>query len=291
MSSQCCLIWKKNLSHTLTYPQIVCVFHSYSSYIPQKSIHCSLHTTSSNSNVKHMNERFNISSNNSNNNLPLRYKQHQQQHQHQQRTILDSSNRFDAFNHVPLTRNASTSTLDLDNELDDGDPMSMQQSNHRMMRDKSGGNNKLDFNNICGMMRSNKTKDCNANLNMYHRMKPAKNIYYIKDQHDDEEPNIFIVDPRFYKNRKCALQKSLEDIRMQKTNNNSSSNNNINNAYARHYHHDTASGAACNGWNNFSDRSKTLPRDFARQKHNARPSLGNFLDNFHQDTSEARWAA
>lgn len=200
--------------------------------------------------------------------MPFRSK-----HQFQQRPILP--NRFEGFNHVPFTRNASTSTLDLDNELDDGDSMSLK-SNHRMMKDKSGSN-KLDFNNICGMMRSSgKSKECNG---IYHRtMKPARNIYYIKDQADEEEPNIFIVDPRFYKNRKCALQKSLEDIRMQKMNNNS---------YGRHYHHDTISCGG-SGWNNSMDRnyygSKTLPRDFSRPKHGtARPSLDEFLNNFHQN--------
>jgi hypothetical protein len=238
-------------------------------YIPQKSIQCSLHTKASSANVKLTNDCYS-------NNIPFRPTQHQQQqqqqyHHYQQRPFV--SNRFDAFNHVPFTRNASTSTLDLDNELDDsGDGMSLK-SNHRMMRDKSGSCNKLDFNNICGMMRSTKTKDSNA----YHRaVKPARNIYYIKDQSEVDEPNIFIVDPRYYKNRKCALQKSLEDIRMQKMNNNS---------YGRHYHHDTISCGSSGGW---ADRShygsKTLPRDFSRPKqHNLRPSLGNFLDNFHQE--------
>jgi hypothetical protein len=184
------------------------------------------------------------------------------------------ANRFNAFNHVPFTRNASTSTLDLDN--DDGDLMSMKSTRGRNVKDKLS-NNKLDFNNICGMMRSNKSKDCNANSNTYHRIKPAKNIYYIKDQNDGEEPNIFIVDPRFYKNRKCALQKSLEDIRMQK----------INNTYSQYRHHNV-----CNGWNhNLMDRSfngsKTLPRDFTRPKH-VRPSLGTFLDNFYEHSNENR---
>lgn len=193
--------------------------------------------------------------------------------------IMNPTNRFNAFNHVPFTRNASTSTLDLDNEHDDGDCMSGKSNRNRIVKDKST-NNKLDFNNICGMMRSNKSKDCNANSNMYHRIKPAKNIYYIKDQNEEEEPNIFIVDPRFYKNRKCALQKSLEDIRMQK----------INNTYtspSQYHHHNT-----CNGWNHaLMDRSfhgsKTLPRDFTRPKH-IRPSLGSFLENFQQDANGNR---
>lgn len=221
-------------------------------YLPQKNV-CSFHSSP---NVKLTNDCYN-------NNKPLRSNP---QYTH-----------FDAFNHhVPFTRNASTSTLDFDNDANDGDYVSGK-SNHRMMKDKSGNSNKLDFNNICGMMRSNKPKECNSNMNVYQRMKPAKNIYYIKDQNDDEEPNIFIVDPKFYKNRKCALQKSLEDIRMQK----------LNNTYSRHHHRD-----ACNGWN-LMDRgcyaSKTLPRDFSRPKH-TRPSLGNVLDDFyhHNGTNENR---
>jgi hypothetical protein len=241
----------------------------YCRYIPQKS--CSLHTSA---NGKLPNGQ--CYNNSAMSFRPKQQQQHHQQQHHQQRPVMPG--RFDAFNHVPFTRNASTSTLDMDgSELDDGgggDSMSLK-SNHRgMMKDKAG--NKLDFNNICGMM--SKSKECNASV--YHRaMKPPRNIYYIKDQPEEDEPNIFIVDPRFYKNRKCALQKSLEDIRMQKMNNNS---------HGRHYHHDTIScGSGGGGWNGIMDRnyygSKTLPRDFARQKQNARPSLGNFLDNFHQD--------
>ena len=245
----------------------LCLFSSSFRYIPRNNLHCSLHTTSSaiSPNVKVTNDYLS---------MPLRTAKSPHHHH-----VMDATNRFNAFNHVPFTRNASTSTLDLDNELDDGDLMSGK-SNRRILKDKSN-NNKLDFNNICGMMRSNKSKDCNANSNMYHRIKPAKNIYYIKnDQNDEDEPNIFIVDPRFYKNRKCALQKSLEDIRMQKLNNTYSSS-------SQYRHHN-----ACNGWNNtLTDRgfcgSKTLPRDFTRPKQ-VRPSLGNFLENFYQESNENR---
>ena len=246
----------------------LCLIYLLFRYIPRNNLHCSMHTTSSaiSPNVKVTNDYLS---------MPLRTAKSPHHHHH----VMDSTNRFNAFNHVPFTRNASTSTLDLDNELDDGDLMSGK-SNRRILKDKSN-NNKLDFNNICGMMRPNKAKDCNANSNSYHRIKPAKNIYYIKDQNDDEEPNIFIVDPRFYKNRKCALQKSLEDIRMQKLNNNTFTSSN------QYRHHNT-----CNGWNNtLMDRSfcgsKTLPRDFSRPKQ-VRPSLGSFLENFYQESNENR---
>lgn len=194
--------------------------------------------------------------------------------------VMEPINRYHAFSHVPFTRNASTSTLDLDNEASDGDCMSMKSSRStRLSKDKSS-NNKLDFNNICGMMRSSKSKDCNAHANPCHRsMKSTKSIYYIKDQNDEDEPNIFIVDPRFYKNRKCALRKSLEDIRMQKINNTYSSSSQY-----RHLN-------ACDGSSHL-DRgfcgSKTLPRDFTRPKQARRPSLGSFLENFYQDTNGNR---
>lgn len=233
------------------------------SYIPRNNFHCSMHTLPAN--LKVTNDCLN---------MPLRMKS---PHHHA------AANRFNAFNHVPFTRNASTSTLDLDsNGRDDGgDCVSIKSSRNRIVKDKSANNSKLDFNNICGMMRSNKSKDRHVNSNTYHRIKPAQNIYYIKDQNDGEEPNIFIVDPRFYKNRKCALQKSLEDIRMQK----------INNTYSSAYRHQPAN-VNCKGYSHQAfDRgfcgSKTLPRDFSRPKH-VRPSLSNFLDNFYQETNENR---
>lgn len=193
---------------------------------------------------------------------------------------------FDEFHHQTLQtsfkRNASTSTLDLVGE-NDGDIMSTK-SNHRMVnmaKDKSCVSNKLDFNNICGMMRSTvgKSKETNVkeNLHRLSRLKPAKNIYYIEDRKDDE-PNIFIIDPAtIHKHKKLQeLQKSLEDIRIHKMNNNPQE--------AQEYSTDDANI----GWN-FMDRnyyygSRTLPRDFARR--NVRPSLGNFLSNVQQNTNE-----
>jgi hypothetical protein len=171
---------------------------------------------------------------------------------------------FNALHRTPFIRNASTSTLDLDNEADcSGDSVS-RKNKERIAK----GHNILDFNNICGInVRSNKSKACNSNSNAQ-RAKSSRNIYYIRDYNDLNEPNVFIVDPRFHKNRKCALQKSLEDIR-------------LHNSHVRqqHYHHDTCMGSA------MINRSvKTLPRDFSRPKcHSSRPSLENFLDGFHHE--------
>lgn len=191
---------------------------------------------------------------------------------------------FDEFNHhtlhTPFKRNASTSTLDLVGESGGGDGSSGK-SNHRTMKDKSGVSNKLDFNNICGMMRSSasgKSKETNINENL-RRLKPAKNIYYIEERRD-EEPNIFIIDPATIDKHKKfhQLQKSLEDVRLHKMNNGPQ-------ATGQSYNNDCD---ATIGWN-FMDRnyygSRTLPRDFSRR--NVRPSLDNLLDNFHQHSSEA----
>ena len=193
--------------------------------------------------------------------------------------------RFEELHHQSLQtsfkRNASTSTLDLVGE-NDGDIMSTK-SNHRMVntaKDKSSVSNKLDFNNICGMMRStvSKSKETNVKENIHRlsRLKPAKNIYYIEDRKDDE-PNIFIIDPStVHKHKRLQqIQKSLEDIRIHKMNNNSQA--------AKDYNNDDANI----GWN-FMDRnyygSRTLPRDFARR--NIRPSLGNLLSNVQQNANE-----
>lgn len=152
-----------------------------------------------------------------------------------------------------------------------------------MAKDKSGVSNKLDFNNICGMMRSTvgKSKETNVKENFHRlgRLKPAKNVYYIEERKDDE-PNIFIIDPAtIHKHKKIQqIQKSLEDIRIHKMSNNSNSPQ-----VAQEYNDDDANI----GWN-FMDRnyygSRTLPRDFARR--NIRPSLGNFLNNAQQNDSE-----
>lgn len=187
--------------------------------------------------------------------------------------------RFDEFNHqtpsTPFRRNASTSTLDLVGE-GSGDGASAK-SNHRAIniaRDKSSVSNKLDFNNICGMVRSSlgKAKETNGNENVHRmgRLTPAKNVYFIEEP-KDEEPNIFIIDPATINRHKKyhQLQKSLEDIRLHKMNN--------------------AAAAVCNndcdatdGWS-FMDRnyygSRTLPRDFARRV--IRPGLENLLNNSH----------
>lgn len=173
---------------------------------------------------------------------------------------------YDPYRHVIFTRNASTSTLDLDS------------SDFQSTSDGKRGSakNKRTLNNICGInVRLNKSKECNPNLNVQQqqRMKTTRNIYYIKDKNASCEPNIFIVDPRFHKNRKCALQKSLEDVRMH-----------THNSHVRQHHqrHD-----ACMNNNLMMDRSvKTLPRDFARPKCHYRPSLENFLDNFPREIGD-----
>lgn len=191
---------------------------------------------------------------------------------------------FDEFNHrtqqIPFKRNASTSTLDLVGESD-GDAASTK-SNHRAIniaKDKSSVSNKLDFNNICGMMRSStgRSKETNVTENV-RRLKPAKNIYYIEERKDDE-PNIFIIEPAAVNKHKKfhQLQKSLEDVRTHKINNGSQP--------AGHAYNGDCDATV--GWN-FMDRnyygSRTLPRDFSRR--NVRPSLDNLLDNFHQRASE-----
>lgn len=195
---------------------------------------------------------------------------------------------FDEFNHRPqqqqqmaFKRNASTSTLDLVGESADGDAGSAK-SNHRAIsiaKDKSSVGNKLDFNNICGMMRSSagRSKDTNVTENV-RRLKPAKNIYYIEERKDDE-PNIFIIEPAAVNKHKKfhQLQKSLEDVRSHKVNNNGTQPAGV--GY---------NGDDCDvGWN-FMDRnyygSRTLPRDFSRR--NVRPSLDNLLDTFHQQAND-----
>ena len=171
-----------------------------------------------------------------------------------------------------FTRNASTSTLDLNYSGDETTQKNCRSIGESTKNRKGGTHNRLDFNNICGInVKLNKSKQCNQNLNVQQRqrVKPTRSIYYIKDKNDDScEPNIFIVDPRFHKNRKCALQKSLEDITMH-------------NSHVRHHHHDS-----CMNNSRMMERSaKTLPRDFSRPKCRSRPSLENFLVNFSQENA------
>lgn len=188
---------------------------------------------------------------------------------------------FDEFNHhtfsTQFKRNVSTSTLDLVGESD-GD-IASGKGNHRainIMKDKSGVGNKLDFNNICGMVRSSlsKSKETGSRESVHRigRLKPAKNVYFI-DEPKDDEPNIFIIDPATMNTHKKyqQLQKSLEDIRHHKTNNKQA---------------ESVCNNECDatiGWN-FMDRnyygSRTLPRDFSRR--NIRPSLDNLVSNSRQ---------
>lgn len=189
--------------------------------------------------------------------------------------------KFDEFHHhtrqTSFKRNASTSTLDLVGESD-GDVMSAN-SNHRtinMVKDKSSVSNKLDFNNICGMMRSTASKSKEMNVQRLGRLKPAKNIYFIEERKDDE-PNIFIIDPAtIHKHKKFhQLQKSLEDVRINKT-------NSI--PVGVEYNNDCDANI---GWN-FMDRnyygSRTLPRDFSRR--NIRPSLDNLVGDVQRNANE-----
>jgi hypothetical protein len=181
----------------------------------------------------------------------------------------------ESFHHIKFTRNASTSTLDLDDSLEYGGSSNgdgVSQKSRKIIKTKRGNSphHRLDFNNICGInVRLNKSKECNRNLNV---ARSSKNIYYVRNKSD--EPNIFIVDPRFHRNRKCALQKSLEDIRMH--------NGHVRQQQQQqHLHHDV-----CMNHGMLERGAKTLPRNFARPKcHSTRPSLENFLDNFHRQES------
>lgn len=224
---------------------LVLTFHSY---LPQKS-RCSLHAAPN----------------------------------HRNNLLSQQVTHFDEFNNhtlpTPFRRNASTSTLDFEGE-NDGDIVSAK-SNHRTIninKDKSCVSNKLDFNNICGMMRANKSKESNSrdSLHRLGRLKPAKNIYYIEERKDDE-PNIFIIDPSTINKHKRfhQLQKSLEDVRIHKMNN------------SQHVPSCTTDCDANIGWN-FMDRnyygSRTLPRDFSRR--NVRPGLDNLLNISQPDSNE-----
>jgi hypothetical protein len=181
---------------------------------------------------------------------------------------------FDEFNHhvqqTTFKRNASTSTLDLVHGEGDGDASSAKSNHRAITKDKSSVSNKI--NNICGMM--GKAKETNAGENL-RRLKPAKNVYYIEERQDDE-PNIFIIDPATINKHKKfqQVQKSLEDVRIHKLN-----DSQLGEAY------DNECDATI-GWN-FMDRnyygSRTLPRDFSRR--NTRSSLDNMLNNFQQHSS------
>lgn len=183
------------------------------------------------------------------------------------------SSHFDEFNHLtfstPFKRNASTSTLDLGENRGDNVSGKSNQRTVNIGKDKSAVGNKLDFNNICGMVRTSlsKSKETSSRESIHRlgRLKPAKNVYFIEDT-KHEEPSIFIIDPAtISKHKKC--QKSLEDIRLQKIS-------------GKHDASPQQDDDATIGWN-FMDRnyygSRTLPRDFARR--NVRPRLDNFLSN------------
>lgn len=125
-------------------------------------------------------------------------------------------------------------------------------------------------------MRSTAGKSKEMNVQRLGRLKPAKNIYYIEERKDDE-PNIFIIDPAtVHKHKKFQQnQKSLEDVRIHKT-------NNI--PIGTEYNSDCDANI---GWN-FMDRnyygSRTLPRDFSRR--NIRPSLDNLVGSVLRNANE-----
>jgi hypothetical protein len=186
---------------------------------------------------------------------------------------------FSEFNHAryqstqPFTRNASTSTLDLDSKQKDCgvDEFTMKNNHRREMKiskDKSNGvgsgGHKMDF---CGMLKSSKESPRMTKL------RAAKNVYYIEDDTKDADTNIFIIDPHTIDKHKKfhhIQQKSLEDIRLHKM--------------------PVIVGGQCNEHDalNFMERnqySRTLPRDHAIRR-NLRPSLDNLLDNFYQQQQQ-----
>lgn len=189
-------------------------------------------------------------------------------------------------------RHASTSTLDLLNSLADGagdDPS--KHNNHQCatsLKNKSSVSNKLDFNNLFGMMRKSKDARSNklplevATTNHAHthrvgRLKPAKNVYFIDDQKDNE-PNIFIIDAESINDRRERVhyaRKSMEDIFSVAVRHRKSFNDDEHEPW------------------NFASRqsyaSRTLPRDFCRR--NVRAGLGDVFDNYHHQTSHQveRW--
>lgn len=189
-------------------------------------------------------------------------------------------------------RHASTSTLDLLNTGENGDD-EPKHDNYQCAittKTKSNVSNKLDFNNFFGMMRKGKdmcsnkksalvvksdaqSKSPSAHHGHSHhrvgRLKPAKNVYFIDDQKDDE-PNIFIIDAESINKHKRVHyeRKSMEDIF------NQSRSENYRKSFDDEHEHEP--------WN-FASRtsyaSRTLPRDFCRR--NARAALHNVFDNYH----------
>lgn len=122
------------------------------------------------------------------------------------------------------------------------------------------------------MSASGKSREASSRESLHRlgRLKPAKNIYYIEERKDDE-PNIFIIDPSTINKHKRfhQLQKSLEDIRINKRNNTQPLPPCIDD---------------CDAKIGFYYGSRTLPRDFARR--NIRPGLENLFNNTQPDSKE-----
>ena len=243
---------------------------------------CSVH---SNNLTKSLGEIFN--------NLPVMSQQHQQQPQ------------FQEFNHTRYNhqqqnqfRTVSTST-DLDIETD-GDTESTNNQRKipiiKLINDKTNNNNgQIDFNNICGMIKTATTKSkenivkeqqCPNNVNNNYNKTPSKmkskSVYYIEDTSKDDDHNIFIIDPQTLHKHKRMRQQSMHSMEdMHKLSNMQLSGhghyNNSNNTNNNH------NGSNIIGWN-IIDRnacgSRTLPRDFMMRR-NMRPSLDNLLDNYY----------
>ncbi|CAO1388965.1 unnamed protein product [Diamesa tonsa] len=267
---------------------------------PNQNRRCSVH---SNNLTKSLSEMFN--------NVPAMSQQHQQQPQ------------FEEFNHTRYNhqqqnqfRTVSTST-DLDVEVG-GDTQSTNNQRKiptiKLIKDKinvAGNNNinnnnnsgKIDFNNMCGMMKMTTTKSkenivkeqqpqqCPNNVNNSCNRTPSKmkskNIYYIEDTSKDDDHNIFIIDPQTLHKHKRMRQQSMHSMEdMHKLTNMQLSGhgyyNNSNNTNNNH------NGSDIIGWN-IIDRnacgSRTLPRDFMMRR-NMRPSLDNLLDNYYQQQQQ-----
>ncbi|CAO1387021.1 unnamed protein product [Diamesa serratosioi] len=283
-------------------------------YLPQntnQNRRCSVH---SNNLTKSLGEMFN--------NLPAMSQQHHHQH-HQQH----QRPQFEEFNHTRYNhqqqnqfRTVSTST-DLDVEIE-GDTESTNNQRKipiiKMINDKTnvGSNNnnnnnsninnsnnntgKIDFNNMCGMIKTTTTKSkenivkeqqCQNNVNNNYNRTPSKmkskNIYYIEDTSKDDDHNIFIIDPQTLHKHKRMRQQSMHSMEdMHKLTNMQLNGhgyyNNSNNTNNNH------NGSDIIGWN-IIDRnacgSRTLPRDFMMRR-NMRPSLDNLLDNYYHQQQQ-----
>lgn len=150
-----------------------------------------------------------------------------------------------------------------------------------MVKSHKENNNKIDFNNMCGIMRSSSNKPSNVK-ELTGSKTPikikSKNIYYVEDRTKDEDPNLFIIDPitvakHQHRRREMLHNKSLEDFRQHKL---------LNEMAAGNYYDASNDNAVWsrNAGRNYNG-SRTLPRDFLMRAQYVRPSLDNLLDNYY----------